>query len=149
MKTKLTKPAIDLLLRARIKGSVFPIGGKDGGSRRRLALRLAKEGLLEKGAPFPITKAGLTAIEMIDNFGRKMSRFYVEAYDAPIAERRTDALNGIEMKALLKTSGDTVALLAFNVGGSIDIWRNNKIVDGLARSLTDVYAIAEKRGRNW
>jgi hypothetical protein len=149
MKKRLTKPAIELLLRARINGAVFPIGGKDGGSRRRLAFRLAKDGLLEKDAPFPITKAGLTAIEMIDNLGRKMSRFYVEPYEAPIEERRRDALNGIEMKAFLKTGGDTVALLAFDVRGPIEMWRNNKLVDASARSLADVYAIAEKRGRNW
>lgn len=146
---KLTKPAISLLLHARINGAVFPFPGSNaGGATRRLAERLAKDKLLDGSPPYAISKDGLKAIETIDNRGRKMSRFYIVPYDAPIIERLTDALNGIELKAFLKTSGDTVGMLAFQVDGSIDIWRNNKIV-GVERSIAAVYKFAETRGRNW
>lgn len=150
MKNKLTKTAIGLLIHARKTGAAAPFPGANaGGAIRRLAVRLAREGLLEKVGPFEITKAGEAAIENYDNYGRKMSRFYLSAYEAPIAEKRMAVLNGVELQALVRTSGDTVGVAAFKMDGSIELWRKNKLIDASARSIADLYRIVERLGRNW
>jgi hypothetical protein len=147
--TKLTKAAITLLVHARKEGAAYPHASSGaGGSRHRLAVRLAKEGLLEKSAPFEITESGRKAIESIDNFGRKMPRFYLVAYQPTALEARDLVLRGTELQAFLKTSGDTVGALSFKINGLIEFWRDGEHVVDL-NSIAEVYHYAERHGRSW
>lgn len=148
-KSNLTAAQRRILIHARAKGQVFPYPSSNaGGAVRRCAKELAARGLLEKDAPYAITKDGRAAIENYDNAGRKMSRFYLVPYDEEIAARRESVLAGIEMKAFLKTGGDTVGMVIFRTS-TLELWRGGRLVEGGLCAIGDVYRVAEKRGRNW
>ncbi len=149
-KPKLTRPMIEVLLHARRQGAVFPFPRADGGgARHKMCIRMARVGLLTgKTGPFPITDAGLKAIENLTHTGEKMSRFYLVAFDPDAVSRREAVLSGTEMQAFLRTCGDTAAVLAFKANGAIEVWRNQKHVT-TCRSIGEVFAYAEKHGKGW
>lgn len=62
-----------------------------------------------------------------------MSRFYIVPYSD-----EAELPKGVALKAFVKTSGDTVAVVYLMEAGGLECWRNGKLL-GTFESLAQLY----------